>query len=79
MYGASWCPVCRTQRREFRGYANRLKYVDCSIPGSKKTRAKCKALGIHSFPTWVFGNGTKVEGHLSMTSIASHTGCKLPE
>lgn len=79
IYVTNWCPVCRAQRKDFRGYANRLKYVDCSIPGSKKTRAKCKKIGIDAFPTWIFGNGTKREGKLSVADIASHSGCPVPD
>jgi hypothetical protein len=79
MYGTSWCPLCRAQRKDFRGYANRLDYVDCSIPGSKKTRSKCKTLGVNSFPTWIFGDGAKREGKLSVADIADHTGCAMPD
>jgi hypothetical protein len=79
IYEADWCPVCRAQRKEFRGYANRLKFVDCSIPGSKKTRGKCKALGVDSFPTWIFRDGTKRSGYLKVSAIATFTGCALPD
>ncbi len=78
MYGTSWCPLCRAQRKDFRGYANRLEYVECSIPGSRKTRSKCERLGVDSFPTWIFGDGAKREGKLSVSDIASHTGCAMP-
>jgi hypothetical protein len=80
MYGTSWCPVCKAQRREFRGYANRLKTVECSVGGDrKKTRAECERLQIRSYPTWVFGDGSMAAGLLSANDLATRTGCEAPD
>lgn len=80
MYTASWCPVCRAQRKQFRGYANRLKTVECSVGGKKgKTRATCDGMNIKSYPTWVFADGTSAEGLLSAKALAERTGCELPD
>jgi hypothetical protein len=78
-YDASWCGACRRQRKDFGGYANRLKIVSCSIPGSKKLRSTCRKLGIESFPTWIFADGKRRAGLLSIRDIGKLTGCALPD
>lgn len=80
MYTASWCPVCKAQRQEFRGYANRLKTVECSVAGQRKqTRAVCDRMDINSYPTWVFGDGSVARGMLSANDLATRTGCDAPD
>jgi hypothetical protein len=79
MYSASWCPVCRQQRQEFRGFANRLKTMECSVGGNrKKTRAVCEKMGISGYPTWIFADGSSA-GFLSAKDLAARTGCEAPD
>jgi hypothetical protein len=80
LYEATWCPVCRQQRSLFRGYANRLKTFKCDVAGSRKqTKATCNRLGIDSYPTWIFGDGSTRSGLLSAKDLATSTGCSPPE
>jgi len=79
LYDAHWCGNCVNQRNMFRGYANRLKVVQCYAPGdSKNMRKACEAAGVSSFPTWIFADGTKRIGGLGAEDLAGHTGCALP-
>lgn len=81
MYETSWCPACKAQRKEFRGYITRIKTVQCDLGGKKKgkTRAECKRMDITSYPTWVFGDGSSVSGFLSAKDLAQRTGCEAPD
>jgi hypothetical protein len=80
LYSASWCPVCKAQRKEFRGYANRIKTVECSVGGRKgKRTAACERMNIKSYPTWVFADGSTAAGLLSARALAERTGCAAPD
>src|SRR6185295_15117730 len=52
MYGASWCPYCREQKRQFGRDAKNLPYVECSAddaPHGKGTQV-CEKRGIDVYP-----------------------------
>ena len=78
-YDAHWCGQCVNQRKMFRGYANRLKVVSCYPPGdSSNIRRACESEGIKSFPTWIFGDGSRRVGAQSIEELARLTGCAAP-
>jgi hypothetical protein len=74
-YGASWCPQCKKQLRQFGAAASSLPYVECSADGSRKSVPGCDAAGIKAFPTWVFPSGVRRAGVFSPESLAKLTGC----
>ena len=78
MYGVSWCPHCADQKELFGTSFQYVAYVDCAIPGTRKETDQCKALNIKHTPTWIFGDGTRLEGTLSLDKLSQQTGCKLP-
>ncbi len=76
LYGAFWCPHCNNQKQAFKeGLAN-LTYVECALPEGGQTQA-CKEAGIRAYPTWIFQNGKRVEGELSLERISQLSGCPL--
>ena len=79
MYGAWWCPHCAEQKELF-GYAfEHVNYVECGIQGQAHSEnEQCKQSGIHNFPTWEFGDGSRKEGTLPLSELSQRTGCKLP-
>lgn len=80
MYGAYWCPHCKDQKDEFGDSFKYIQYVECSVPGqpiSMQTEA-CKARDIKQYPTWTFGDGTRIDGIESMQQLAERTGCQVP-
>lgn len=78
-YDAHWCGNCAQQRSLFRGYANRLNIVECYAPDdSNNLRRSCKDAKVRSFPTWVFGDGSRRSGLLSLDDLAAETGCAKP-
>jgi glutaredoxin len=77
-YGTYWCPQCKAQRELF-GRADRyIRYVECAEQGTDEQTRACKKAGIKSYPTWEFGDGSRVTGRQPLERLAQHTRCELP-
>ncbi|MFZ3301498.1 MAG: protein disulfide isomerase family protein [Microgenomates group bacterium] len=77
-YGAFWCPHCRSQKDIFGKSAKNLPYIECSTPDGNSQLAVCTEAGIESYPTWVFSDGSKENGQLTLEKLAEKTTCQLP-
>lgn len=77
-YGAFWCPHCQEQKAEFGKSAKYLPYIECSNPDSTQTQV-CKDKKIESYPTWIFKDGSALNGKLSLDFLANKTQCFLPK
>lgn len=61
-YGASWCPNCTEQKREFGAAAKRLPYVECSPDGRNGGVAfECISARVSGYPTWIIDGSHYVE------------------
>jgi hypothetical protein len=78
MYGAYWCPHCQDQKEKFGSAFEFAPYVECGIKGSQGIAQVCTEAGIKRFPTWVFSDGTRVEGSHELDFLGDKTGCSLP-
>jgi hypothetical protein len=78
MYGAYWCPHCEDQKEKFGSSFRYAPYVECGIKGSQAIAPVCTEAGIKRFPTWIFGDGTRVEGAHELDFLGEQTGCSLP-
>lgn len=78
-YGAFWCPHCQAQKELFGNAAEELPYVECSTPDRQDQTQVCKDNEIKSYPTWVFADGSRQSGEMTLAALASKTGCELPE
>jgi glutaredoxin len=78
MYGVSWCPHCADQKELFGTSFQYVSYVDCAVPGTHTETEQCKALGIKHTPTWIFSDGSRLEGTIPLDKLSQQTGCKLP-
>jgi hypothetical protein len=76
MYGAWWCHNCEAQLDMFER-SDKVPYNECST-SSRAQIASCNNLGIKSYPTWIFDDGSRVEGVQSFATLADKTGCALP-
>lgn len=76
-YGAFWCPHCRSQKDIFGKSAKNLPYIECSTPDGNSQLAVCTEAGIESYPTWVFSDGSKENGQLTLEKLAEKTTCQL--
>jgi hypothetical protein len=77
-YGAFWCTHCQSQKALFGSSKQYLPYVECSNPDNTQTQA-CIDKKIESYPTWVFKDGSKLQGELQLQTLAEKTQCLLPQ
>lgn len=77
MYGAWWCPNCENQKDLFGNAFNKIESIECSPGGTKTMSAECKNEGIEGYPTWEFGDGTRVIGTQTFAQLADKAGCEL--
>lgn len=79
-YGAFWCPACGAQKKMFYGAADELPYVECSNPDKTRTEECSQILSTEDgYPTWIFADGTKLSGVLTLEGLSQLSGCELPE
>jgi hypothetical protein len=78
MYGAFWCEHCAAQKEKFGSSFQYAPYIECGIKGSRGIEAVCTEAGIKRFPTWIFADGTRVEGEHELDFLGEQTGCSLP-
>ena len=74
MYGAVWCPWCQKEKANFGSSFRFVPYVEC--PENTK---KCLDLGIESYPTWIFSDGSRLVGYQGLEKLSLESGCPLPE
>ena len=77
-YGAFWCPHCQSQKKMFGKSAKFLPYVECSTPNGQSQLPGCKDKDIKSYPTWEFGDGSRLTGAIPLIELSEKTGCQLP-
>ncbi len=77
-YGAFWCPHCQATKRMFGSSARLLPYVECSTPDAQGQLQKCTDIGVQSYPTWVFPDGSRLTGEQTLQTLAEKSTCQLP-
>ncbi|HYE23258.1 MAG TPA: hypothetical protein VEA92_02270 [Candidatus Paceibacterota bacterium] len=77
-YGAFWCPHCQQQKAMFGKSEKLLPYVECSQPSGQGQLQVCTDAGITGYPTWVFPDGTRLDGTQSLEALSQKTSCELP-
>ncbi len=70
MYGASWCGHCANQKSMFGSSWQYVNYVECV--GNEQA---CTNAGIQAYPTWIFGDGTRQTGELTLQQLSQISGC----
>ena len=78
MYGAYWCPHCADQKEMFGSSFQYAPYIECGVKGSHVPAQACTDAGVKHYPTWVFADGSRVEGAHSLEFLSHETGCPLP-
>lgn len=76
-YGATWCTYCDTQKDLFSSSAKYLPYVECTSPNTQSISPICRKAGIEGYPTWIFDDGSREAGFLSLEKLAEKTNCEL--
>ncbi|HAO65049.1 TPA: hypothetical protein DCQ44_03665 [Candidatus Taylorbacteria bacterium] len=76
-YGAFWCPHCQATKRLFGKSADKLPYVECSTPDGNGQTQICTDKKIESYPTWIFKDGSKLNGEQTLQALSEKTGCPI--
>ena len=77
-FGAFWCPHCAAQKALFGDAVKELPYVECSTSDGNGQLPICAAMGINTYPTWVFADHSTTTGEQSLETLATKTSCTLP-
>ena len=80
MYGAFWCPHCQNQKEFFKGaFDSDALYVECDPRGRKSNPQLCAEKKVNTFPTWIFEDGSRLAGEITIPVLAEKTQCPNPE
>ncbi len=73
MYGTNRCSHCQNQKELF-GYEAfaKINFVDCD-----KNKNACGLAGVQGYPTWVFADGSKLEGTQNFDALAAKAWCSV--
>ena len=77
-YGAFWCSHCQNQKAMFGSSKKYLPYIECSTLDSQGQLPVCTEKKISGYPTWIFADGSILNGEVSLENLASKTSCQLP-
>lgn len=72
MYEADWCPHCQNEKNAFGESFRFIPYVECP-----KDPKKCLDAGVRGFPTWIFPDGSKLEGEQGIEKLSRKSGCSI--
>jgi len=72
LYGAYWCPHCQNEKKSFGDSIRYINYVECTEEPGRCTEAQ-----VRGYPTWIFGNGKKLEGEQGLERLSLESGCPI--
>ncbi len=79
-YGAWWCPHCQNQKELFGDAFQYVDYIECEKkPGVSKRQMtqECVDVNIEGYPTWIFADGSRQTGELSLETLSEISSCQL--
>lgn len=74
-YGAKWCEHCNVQKLAFGSSFKYVDYFECSKIETTPQLQECFDKEIKRYPTWIFSDGSKLEGLQKVETLAQKTGC----
>ena len=77
MFGAWWCPHCAAEKALFGKSFEKIKYTECSDPGSQEMNQTCKDAKIQGYPTWEFKDGSRLSGTISLENLGAKADCSV--
>lgn len=77
MFGAWWCPHCQQQKALLGKSFEKIKYTECSDPGSQEMNQACKDAKIEGYPTWEFKDGTRLSGVQTLEDLGKKAECSV--
>jgi hypothetical protein len=81
MYGTYWCPHCQQQKKDFGIAFEKINYIECAVPNDPRAPQvqACADAGIKGYPTWMWPDGSTLEGDQSFKNLADKAGCPWTE
>jgi len=76
-FGAAWCPSCTAQKEQFEDGGQFLPFIEVTNPDRSLNQVG-EDNTIDVFPTWVFPDGTRLEGEQSLATISARSGVAIP-
>lgn len=76
-FGAAWCPFCTEQKELFEDGGQFLPFQEVTNP-DRSLNDVGMANDITMLPTWVFSDGTRIEGVVSLQTLAAAAGVTVP-
>lgn len=76
-YGAFWCSNCADQKRLFGKSEKLLPYIECDSRGENSQPQLCQQERITAYPTWIFSDGTRIQGVQSLNRLTELSNCQL--
>lgn len=77
-YGTFWCSHCQNQKKLFGTSKQYLPYIECSTADGQGQLPVCKEKKIEGYPTWIFANGERLSGEVTLVNLSEKTQCPLP-
>lgn len=77
-YGAAWCPHCTATKNLFEDGAKYLPFIEVTNP-DKTPNAIATANNITTYPTWVFQDGSRLTGELTLQQLSTKSGIAIPQ
>lgn len=78
MYGAIWCKFCNDQKALFEDGGDFLPFVEVTNADRSPNQIATEE-NITSYPTWVFADGSRLEGVASLQTLSQRTGIAIPQ
>lgn len=78
MYGTFWCPHCQNQKEMFGPLGfKEVTYVECDPRGENPNPVACAQADVTGYPTWIFRDGSRMEGEVPLEKLAEKSECEL--
>lgn len=76
-YGAAWCPACTAQKELFEDGSKSLPFIEVTNADRTPNQVATDN-GITTYPTWIFQDGTRLEGSQTLQTLSDRTGIAIP-
>lgn len=77
-YGAHWCGPCNEQKALFEDGRDNLPFIEVTNP-NRTPNDIATTEGITSYPTWILGNGKRLEGVQTLATLSTESGIAIPQ
>ena len=77
-YGAAWCGACTQQKELFEDGGDDLPFVEVTNPDRSLNQIGIDH-SITGFPTWIFPDGSRQVGVLSLADLSTRSGVAIPQ